>query len=83
MRQAVTVADDEWVAGEDASSSLGVRPRLIRWLIMNGHMTPATRSDGARGVTRDSVEAEAEWRRSATVAGRLRRVLGYVFTWSP
>ena len=83
MRQPVRVEADNWVAGDEAASTIGIAPKRIRWLIMNGHLTPATRSDGARGVARSSVDAEARWRREASLGQRFRRVLGYVFTWSP
>ena len=83
MRQPVSVAESEWMTGDEAAKSIGVPGSRVRWLIMNGHLTPASRPDGTRGVTLASVQAEVQWRRNATLAARLRRVLGYAFFWSP
>jgi hypothetical protein len=65
-------------------SRLGLSRNRVRWLVMNGRLqrgVTADRSSG--GVTRESVEREEAWRRHATVAQRVRRILGYVFFWMP
>jgi len=63
---------------------LGLSRNRVRWLVMNGHLqrgVTADRSSG--GVTRQSVEREEAWRRHATVAQRVRRILRYGFFWMP
>jgi hypothetical protein len=83
MKRAVVVDDRDWVAGVEAAERIGVSPRRVHWLLINGHVTPATRTDGSPGLTRDSVEAEAAWRGQASFGQRARRVFSYVFSWSP
>jgi hypothetical protein len=83
MRTPVAADEGDWVAADEAAQLIGVPARRTRWFIMNGHLTAATRPDGARGVTRASVQSEARWRREGSALGRLRRLLGYVVTWSP
>jgi hypothetical protein len=83
MRQPVAVSDADWIAEDEAARTIGIPAQRIHWLKMNGHLTVATRSDGARGITRMSMEAEVRWRRDASFGRRAKRVIGCVFTWSP
>jgi hypothetical protein len=81
----VEEAEPPDLLSEDAVvGRLGLSRNRVRWLVMNGHLqrgVTADRSSG--GLTRQSVESEESWRRHATVAQRLRRLLGYVFFWMP
>jgi len=65
-------------------SRLGISRNRVRWLVMNGHLQRGVTPDrSSGGVTTQSVEREEAWRRHATLAQRVRRLLGYVFFWMP
>jgi hypothetical protein len=70
---------------EDAVvSRLGLSRNRVRWLVMNGRLQRGVTPDrSSGGVTRQSAEREEIWRRHATVAQRVRRILGYVLFWMP
>lgn len=82
MRSLVEVVEDaEWVSQFDAADHLGVGVFRIGSLIANDHLVPAENPNGLAGVTRTSVEVEREWRASASLLQRLRRLVSDALNW--
>ncbi len=77
----VTLNPPDWVSQPDAARELGTNLGMIGLLIVNGHLEPAETSLREMGVTRESLDAENAWRRSAPLARRVRRRLRDVLNW--
>lgn len=75
------VMDDEWVSQFDAADRLGVSMYRVGQLIANGTLQAAENPAGQAGVTSLSVAAEREWRRTASAASKLRRLLRDLVRW--
>src|SRR5437868_2039776 len=76
------VPDEDWVSDEDAADRLGLSLRRLRLgPLVAGPLRRATNSVGQRGVTRESLQAAAEWRRSASSADRVRRAAAVAVSW--
>ncbi len=85
LRPPIVVEDDGFVtafeAGRLLKSRVGVRP-AVGMLVARGFLQQAFRaSDGAEGITRESVSAELQWRRSASFWRRLSRRLVGILHW--
>ena len=72
-RRVVSVTDAEWVSQFDAAERLHISMWAVGSYISTGRLTPAENPAGQGGVTRVSVEAEAEWRRGRRLYGRFWR----------
>ena len=84
VKRVVEVAQPDLVSEDAVATRLSLSTNRVRWLTINGHLQPGVTADGSfGGLTRQSVEAEAVWRRDATATQRVRRALGYVFFWMP
>ena len=84
IKRVTKVPQSDLLTRQQAVDKLGLSANRVRWLIINGHLQRGVTADGqAGGVTRASVELESTWRSGATQLQRLRRVLGYAFTWMP
>ena len=78
------VASSDLLSEDDVASQLGLSSNRVRWLVMNGHLQRGVTADRTSGgLTRQSVDREKAWRNNATLAQRLRRVLGYAVFWMP
>jgi orotate phosphoribosyltransferase-like protein len=83
-KRVVEVASPDLVSEDEVATRLSLSMNRVRWLIINGHLQRGVTADGSSGgLTRQSVETEAVWRRDATVTQRARRALGDVFFWMP
>ena len=72
----------DFMTQEEAAEALGRSTTLgIGLLIGRQILRPAFLVDGTEGITRESVEAELEWRRSASSMRKLRRALGGLLHW--
>src|SRR4051812_19021904 len=69
------VPDDQWVSLQDAACSLGISSFGVAGALAVGNLIKATNSTGAEGVTRASLAAEADWRRTASRPVRVRRAV--------
>jgi hypothetical protein len=76
------VPDADWVSDEEAATALGISPVRVRFgPAVAGKLRRATNSSGQRGLTRDSLQAEVEWRRSASLGARVRRAIAVGLSW--
>ena len=69
----------DFMTEREAATTLGIDG--VVWRMVRGVLHPATLADGTRGVTRASVEAEAEWQRTASRWMKMRRAIGGVLQW--
>jgi hypothetical protein len=84
VKRVVEVAPSDLVSEDAVATQLNLSLNRVRWLTINGHLQRGATAEGrSGGLTRQSVETEAVWRRDATVTQRVRRALGYVFSWMP
>ena len=72
------VPASDFISEREAAATLGIDG--VTWRVMMGILHPAMH-DGTKGVTRASVEAEAEWQRHATRWMRMRRAIGGLLQW--
>ncbi len=72
-RRVVSATDAEWVSQFDAAERLHISMWAVGSYISTGRLTPAENPAGQGGVTRVSVEAEAEWRRGRRLYERFWR----------
>lgn len=73
---ALVVPDDQWVSLWEAGSELGYKDILpIRAAMGDSRLVGAKNSAGHPGVTRESLEREKAWRRSAGLFARFWRVI--------
>ena len=72
-RRVVRVTDAEWVSQFDAAAQLQISMWAVGSYISIGRLTPAENPEGQAGVTRVSVDTEAEWRRGRPLHGRFWR----------
>jgi hypothetical protein len=76
LSNSVVVPEDQFVSREEANTALGDWAPDVQTLAMHGEVQYAFRaSDGAEGVTRESLDRELEWRRTASVFKRTRRAV--------
>lgn len=74
----------DFMSDSDAEAALR-RPQRFppsaRFMCMRGILQEAWLPTGERGVTRSSVEAELDWRRTASRCRKFRRALGGFVRW--
>ncbi|THA70681.1 DNA-binding protein [Streptomyces sp. A0958] len=70
-----TVAMEDWISQHEAARILGISVGRIGMLISTGHLAPAHSPTGEAGVTKISLREEADWRKSATIFGKMHRIL--------
>lgn len=85
VRPPIVVLDENFITQTEAATLLK-SPRApmpaVGLLIARGILQQCFRaSDGANGVTRESVREELEWRRTASPWRRLTRRLGGILHW--
>lgn len=66
-----------WLSRAKAAEAIGIAPWRVTWLLAKQELDAVQDSVGRSGVSKDSVDRYAEWRRST---GRVRRALGAVGT---
>ncbi|THA32119.1 DNA-binding protein [Streptomyces sp. A1277] len=69
-----TVTTDAWASQHEAARILGVSVGKIGVLIATDHLTPAHNPAGEAGVTRVSLFEEVDWRTTATISKKMRRL---------
>jgi hypothetical protein len=69
---------DEWMSQDEAARELNISHFSLGLLLATGVLHPAECYEGGRGVTRKSLEAEVNWRRTATLRQRVMRKVRYV-----
>lgn len=70
-----------WLSQPDAARELRTHLGVVALLVASGHLEPAETVDQGMGVTRASVLAEHEWRRTAPRTQRWARRLRDVLRW--
>jgi hypothetical protein len=76
LRSSVVVSDDQFVSREEANTTLGNWAPDVQTMAMHGDVQYAFRaSDGAEGVTTESLARELEWRRKEGIVKRTRRAV--------
>lgn len=83
-RPPVVVEEDDFMSGFEAEQLLRRPHRLppsAPFLCARGILQEAWLRTGVQGVTRSSVEAELEWRRTASRWRKFTRALGGVIHW--
>jgi hypothetical protein len=75
MRQAPIVEEERFVAAEEAMAELSCGRITLNVLTVNG-LDPCWSASGERGFTRESVDAEAAYRRTASPSRLAFRTLG-------
>lgn len=84
IKSLAEVDPSDLLSEDDVAGQLGLSSDRVRWLAINGHLQRAVTADrSSGGFTRESVEREKAWRSHATVAQRIRRLLGYAVFWMP
>jgi hypothetical protein len=80
----VAVDEGDYMTTDEAKIALrsGAAPTPnINLLVARGILQPCFVADGRQGVTRSSVSAEAQWRRTASRWRKFTRFLGGIFHW--
>jgi hypothetical protein len=84
LRPPIVVDDDELIAPDDAKAALrgrwGSGPN-IGLLVARGLLQPCFTRNARQGVTRSSVDAEMQWRLTASPWRRFTRGLGGILHW--
>jgi hypothetical protein len=85
LRAPIVVLDEDFITRTEAATLLKSRRApmpAVGSLIARGILQQCFRAtDGAHGVTRESVREELEWRRTASFWRRLTRRLGGILHW--
>jgi len=80
-RPPIVVPEDDFLGLNEAASALGTRHPSLNLLIARGILQPCFLADAKEGVTKSSVAAEVEWRRTASRGQKLKRRLGGILHW--
>lgn len=72
-------ANPDAISHEEAARLLGRSE--VHGLVMRGVLEPAVMTSGFQGVTRESVDREAEWQRTSTRRQRVRRRTREILEW--
>ena len=72
------VGPERFVSEDEAKRLIGVRSRGLRSLLFIRKIVPCVSLDGDVGFTRESIDAEAQWRRAAGPFARPLRALELV-----
>lgn len=70
-----TVSMDCWISQQEAARILKFSTWRIGLLISVDHLSPVHNPAGEAGVTKASLFEEINWRKSATILQKLRRIL--------
>lgn len=84
LRPPIVVGESDFLTTDEAKRLLRSRfapSPNVNILIARGILQPCFVEDGRQGVTRSSVEQEAEWRRTASRWKKFTRRLGGVLHW--
>ncbi len=84
LRPPIVVDESDYMTTDGAKAALKSRAApspIINLLVARGILQPCFVADGRQGVTRSSVVAEAEWRRTASRWRKFTRFLGGIFHW--
>ncbi len=84
LRPPLVVDESDYMTTDEAKAALksraGPSPN-INLLVARGILQPCFVGDGRQGVTRSSVVAEIEWRRTASRWRKFTRFLGGILHW--
>ena len=83
IKPAVETAASDCCPLDEAAQVLGMSSSRVNWLLVNGLLQRCVVEMRDKGVTRQSLADEVEWRRAASVWTRTKRALGYAFWWMP
>ncbi|MEU3499269.1 DNA-binding protein [Streptomyces hundungensis] len=71
----ISVSSEEWVSQSKAAEVLGISGLRIGYLVSCGHLQPAENERGSAGVTLSSLNAEKEWRVTASKRAKAARLV--------